>query len=209
MYIAQRNITLNGVDYKQGDPVPIDAAPERRMKMLADRGWLKPAPPEERKEEIVTQPPQLQEGDIKIPISIPGPDGNRLTQEMSAEEIQQVFDLLSTSVRELEEVVQQLTDLNILAVIDAIDPRKTAKELYAAQAKKLLSEGKQGGTEGTTEGATNPPATTENEAPSNPPEQNQEEATQGTDVQNEESTGTTETGGAGWTDENGGKGGDA
>lgn len=191
MYKAQRDFPLNGVAYKQGDPVPFDAAPERIMKNLVGRGWLKAdvvsmESAGQTEDEIMVDIPNLEEGtkkvkvtgktvqsilnelamqgfltvqngllaisalssaeiethvdQLQIPIMVQIPNGQSQEFLLTTEKIQQVFTLLQTSVRNLEEQILPITDnLDVLAVADAVDSRKSAKELYAARAQKIIN----------------------------------------------------------------------
>ncbi len=181
MYVAMRNIpALNGVTYKQGDPVPVSAASERIIKSLVGRGILKATSGSAGDPIVQTVPAEItvdvptQEGgtvqivitgdaaqsilnqlalqgfltaqdgrlsfgyQLRIPIVLKMSDDQPQEFVLTGDQTQLVFALLQTQIKEMGEAVSKVDDLTVLAVADAVDIRKSAKPMYADQAKKLL-----------------------------------------------------------------------
>ena len=136
MIIVKRPMRVNGTEYKIGDTLPADEMTERQIKMYISKNWL----------EVTSEPIQselIQGEELKphlVYISI-HKDGENFCIPLTQNENNSIFDLLQTSVKDLAVKVDAITSLDVLAVVNASDSRKTALEIYVSKASKLANKG--------------------------------------------------------------------
>jgi hypothetical protein len=81
---------------------------------------------------------ESQAGVIKVPICLINTDAPT-TVELDFDEVNAVFTFLQRSVAKVEETIQEIESLDVLAVLDVVDVRKTVKDAYAKRANHLLA----------------------------------------------------------------------
>ena len=132
MLIFKRPMRINGTDYKIGETLPDNALSKRQIKMYISKEWL--GVETEPSNLMITSVEELKPFPVVITIR---KDNENISIELSHTEVDFVFDLLQTPVKDLADKVELIINPDVLAVACASDNRKTATALYLAKAKQM------------------------------------------------------------------------
>lgn len=130
-YIAVKPCRLAGQSYRVGESVPAAALQPGAAKNLVKMGVIARA--EDTEPETTTV-----EVEVPTPISLTiTVNEEEMTLEPSLEGLQSVVDVLMATVQDAEPIVNAMTDGDALILLDAVDSRKSIKDLAEARATAL------------------------------------------------------------------------
>lgn len=137
-YIAQKPCRLAGQAFLIGDLVPDEVIHPGNAKNLLKMGIIA----ETSGDHISIF--QAAEGATSEPmvITIHSKDGD-LELEPTPEGIQAVFDVLTSSAKDVEPTIKAMTDADALILLDLADSRKSVKELARDRALEISQEGEE------------------------------------------------------------------
>ena len=132
-YIAQKPCHLAGQAFFIGDIVPDEVIHPGNAKNLLKMGIiaLQGGDPVEAATGTIETPE-------RIIVVLHGEEGD-LPLGLTPEDLQAVFDVLTTNVSEAETIINGITDQDALIALHAADSRKSVRELAKARATELIT----------------------------------------------------------------------
>lgn len=137
-YIAQKPCRLAGQAFLIGDIVPDEVIHPGNAKNLLKMGIIAEAGGETATETLVVK----ERVSEPMVITIHTKEGD-LELEPTAEGIQAVFNVLTTSAKDVEPTIKAMTDADALILLDLADSRKSVKELARDRALEISQEGEE------------------------------------------------------------------
>ena len=132
-YVAIKPCRFGGQSFRIGDVVPSELLHKGAVKNLlkmgriaAENGEIASEPVNESPNNPITVVIRAEEGDMPL--------------ELTAEGLQAVFDVLTSTATQAEPVIGSMTDGDALILLHLSDSRKTIKEAAEARAKALNAE---------------------------------------------------------------------
>ena len=130
-YVAVKPCRFAGQSFRIGEIVPVDALQPGAAKNLVKMGVIAEGEPDVAKP--TGEPELVDETAIRINI-------HDMPLDVTADGLQAIFDVLSSTASEAEKTIQEMTDEDALILLNACDSRKSIKSLTEERAKALLAE---------------------------------------------------------------------
>lgn len=130
-YVAVKPCRFAGQSFRIGELVPVDSLQPGAAKNLVKMGVIAEGEPEAAKP---TAEPELTD-EIAIRINI-----HDMPLDVTVDGLQAIFDVLSSTASEAENIIQEMTDEDALILLNASDSRKSIKSLTEERAKALLKK---------------------------------------------------------------------
>lgn len=128
-YTCAKTLTLSGIRYEPGDPVPAEAVLPNRVRALKNEGFLT---------DWTEQQPS--EG---VPLSIVR-DGSVMNITASPDSVAAAVWILQLTAEESVKAIETTVDETVLILIHALDSRKSVKAAAQTRAETLRGGGETG-----------------------------------------------------------------
>lgn len=133
-YTALKPCRFAGQSFRIGESVPVEVIQPGAAKSLVKMGVIAEVPSEIAAAIDATK---IEAGVLPAAkVVIHAKEGD-MPLELTAEGLQEVVDVLTASVAEAEAIVNGMTDLDALILLDCTDKRKSIGELTKARATEL------------------------------------------------------------------------
>lgn len=135
-YTVLKPIHLRGKRYRIGERVPCEVVEPSQGARLTRAGYLG----KQTNQSMNTFPcsTHVQEADICVPVH--NKDGVQEMIFVTPGEIQAVFEIIQTDMKEAAEAVSQISSLPVLRIIYTCDSRKGIKEAAGKRASQVMQE---------------------------------------------------------------------
>lgn len=132
-YVALKPCRFAGQSFKIGEIVPVDALQPGAAKNLVRMGVIAESEEAAAPKPTAEEPELVDEIAIRINI-------HDMPLDVTVDGLQAIFDVLTSTASEAENIIQEMTDEDALILLNASDSRKSIKSLTEERAKALLKK---------------------------------------------------------------------
>lgn len=139
-YIALKAITLNGIDYAAGEPIPADAVLPSRVPALLRTKTIQKMNSEVKSNAVGTETPEIRTKEVDgVELPIKTEDGV-LGLSVSRKDIIKTVEILQMNADDAAAAIADIESEDALILINACDSRKTVKKAAKERAEAINAE---------------------------------------------------------------------